>query len=138
MLQVVFGAQQKERVARIFRRYLTSRRQLPVAILNGGGRRARGMHLRRGEAEDVMHDPESLDDDRPSGERVSGYLDGIDEARSYCDVLAPETFKVQIDLGAVDADIRNRSARCNDVLAGQKRSRHAHSLYRCINAAPGG
>lgn len=61
--------------------------------------------------------------------------DRVNEARRDGDVLTPEALKMQVDLDPMNADIRNRPARGNDILANQERSRHANGLYGRIDTA---
>lgn len=48
-----------------------------------------------------MHEPDSMNDERPSEERVSGYLEGIDEQRAR----ARRTRIIAVGVGIVTAAV---------------------------------
>ena len=61
--------------------------------------------------------------------------DGVDQPRGDRDVVRPQRLQMEIDLGAVHADVGDGAAGRHDLLAQHEGSRDAHGLDRGVDAA---
>jgi Mg2+-importing ATPase len=81
---------------------------------------------------DELHGLELARRHRPQEHRCG---DGIDEPGRDCDIGRPQPLEVQIGLHAVNADIGDRSARRDQILAKFEGRRHAHRFDNGVAAA---